>query len=250
MNIPIIDANGRFPALSPEAMADGREELKPDEAKSDFGARAKILSAAGELFMEFGPSRVKMEEIAEKVAMSKKTLYKHFTGTDDLLCFFINKTHLEIHGLIKLFVETIPTARDDEDFMRRVAATIERLSDRVATMWRSAFMKDIERAYPQVWQEFTEQRRANILFTVKIICNEAKNRGILRGDINYDLFTLMYLHCIENIMHPRLGNELSMTAKQIFDMLMTILFGGVLTLKGRELGERFGTIQMNASEGN
>jgi AcrR family transcriptional regulator len=227
-----------------------REETKPDEMRNDARQRVKILAAAGQLFMEFGPSRVKMEEIAEKVAVSKKTLYKHFSGKDDVLSCFISATQSEIQGLIDQFIEIIAAARDDDDFMRGVAATIERLSDRVAAMWRSPFMKDIERAYPQLWQEFTEQRRANILRTVKIICNEAKNRGILRGDINYDLFTLMYLHCVENIMHPRLGSELSMTAQQIFNMLMTILFGGVLTPKGRELGERFGTIRMDASEGN
>lgn len=223
------------------------QETITDESKTDSAARTKILHAAGELFMEFGPSRVKMEEIAEKLAMSKKTLYKHFTSKDEVLHCVIDASQCEIHTFMQTFMDALPSAKDDDDFMMRVSMTIERLSDRVATMWRSPFMKDIERAYPHVWQEFTASRRNNILTSVTTICNEAKRRGILRDDINYDLFTLMYLHCVENIMHPRMGSELSMTAKQIFEMMMTILFGGVLTAKGRELGGRFRTLHLNGS---
>lgn len=223
---------------------DSAQETMLDEpTKADSAARTKILLAAGDLFMEFGPSRVKMEEIAEKLAMSKKTLYKHFTSKDEVLHCVIDASQCEIHNFMQAFMDGLPSAKDDDDFLMRVSMTIERLSERVATMWRSPFMKDIERAYPQLWQEFVESRRHNILVSVTTICTEAKRRGILRDDVNYDLFTLMYLHCVENIMHPRMGNELSMTAKQIFETLMTVLFAGVLTPKGRELGGRFKALQ-------
>lgn len=229
---------------------DSVQENPHDEPKADTVARTKILHAAGELFMEFGPSRVKMEEIAERLAMSKKTLYKHFTSKDEVLHCVIDASQCEIHNFMKTFMDGLPSAKDDDDFLQRVSLTIESLSERVATMWRSPFMKDIERAYPHLWQEFMESRRHNILTSVTTICKEAKRRGILRDDVNYDLFTLMYLHCVENIMHPRMGNELAMTAKQIFDMLMTILFAGVLTPKGRELGGRFRALNLGDSIDN
>jgi hypothetical protein len=100
-------------------------------------------------------------------------------------------------------------------------------------MWQSPFLKDIQRSYPQIWQEFGQQRRAHILANFQTICNEAVRRGMLRTDVNYDLFTLMYISCVENVMNPATGNEFKMTGFQMFQMMMRILFGGVMTEKGR-----------------
>ncbi|MCS6809510.1 MAG: helix-turn-helix domain-containing protein, partial [Bacteroidota bacterium] len=62
-------------------------------AIAERDVRSKIIDASRDLFLEFGPSRVRMEEIAEKLAMSKKTLYKYFASKDEVLSAVLDASH-------------------------------------------------------------------------------------------------------------------------------------------------------------
>ena len=40
--------------------------------------KQSILKKSGEIFLKFGFKSVTMDDIADKLAISKKTIYKHF----------------------------------------------------------------------------------------------------------------------------------------------------------------------------
>lgn len=204
----------------------------------EIEVKSKIINASRELFFEFGPSRVKMEEIAEKLAMSKKTLYKHFTSKDEVLAAVLDASHCEIEGLMQNFKHSL-TAASDEEFLQHLSDAGRQMADRLTLVWQSPFLKDIQRSYPAYWQSFTQRRRAGILSMFQTICEEGKRREVLRSELNYELFTLMYLACIENIMHPTAMNSLQLSGGTVFQMTMAILFGGVMTEKGRAISTEF-----------
>lgn len=204
----------------------------------ELEVKSKIINASRELFFEFGPSRVKMEEIAEKLAMSKKTLYKHFTSKDEVLEAVMDASHCEIRVLMEKFKLSLTTG-SDEDFLQHLSDAGRQMADRLTLVWQSPFLKDIQRSYPTYWQAFTLRRRADILSMFQTICEEGKRRGVLRRELNYELFTLMYLACIENIMHPTVMNDLQITGGGAFQQMMAVLFGGVMTDKGREISYQF-----------
>ena len=47
--------------------------------------RDRIIEKANELFMQFGIRSVSMDDIANGLGMSKKTLYQHFADKDELV---------------------------------------------------------------------------------------------------------------------------------------------------------------------
>ncbi|MCS6809148.1 MAG: hypothetical protein RML40_10490, partial [Bacteroidota bacterium] len=130
-------------------------------------------------------------------------------------------------------------ATDDEDFLRHLSEAGLQIAERLNVVWRSPFLKDIQRSYPQYWQSFTQRRRAGILSMFQMICEEGERRGVLRKEINYELFTLMYLACVEHIMQPSVMHELRLSGGTVFQMIMAILFGGTLTDKGRSISAQF-----------
>jgi AcrR family transcriptional regulator len=204
----------------------------------EIEVKTKIIHASRDLFFEFGPSRVKMEEIAEKLAMSKKTLYKHFTSKDEVLAAVLNETHCRVEELMQGFKNSM-TASSDEEFLRHLSEAGKQMADHLNTVWQSPFLKDIQRSYPEYWQAFMVRRRTSILGMFQLICEEGKKRGVLRSELNYELFTLMYLACIENIMNPTVMNDLHMSGGAVFQMMMAIIFGGVMTDKGRDINTQF-----------
>ena len=204
----------------------------------ELEVKSKIVNASRDLFFEFGPSRVKMEEIAEKLAISKKTLYKHFTSKDDVLAAVLDQAHCRVEDLMQGFKHSM-TASSDEGFLQNLSDAGKQMADHLNTVWQSPFLKDIQRSYPDYWQAFMVRRRASILSMFQLICEEGKKRGVLRSELNYELFTLMYLACVENIMHPTVMNDLRMSGGEVFQMMMAIIFGGVMTDKGREISTQF-----------
>ena len=63
--------------------------------------KVKILHKAEEMFLQFGFSRVTMEEIAMELGMSKKTLYRFFPGKEQLLKEMINGMKCKFEDYVK-----------------------------------------------------------------------------------------------------------------------------------------------------
>ena len=52
--------------------------------------RERIITAAGKLFYAEGIRAVSMESVAEKVGVTKRTLYYHFASKDDLIAAYLD----------------------------------------------------------------------------------------------------------------------------------------------------------------
>ena len=59
-------------------------KLAAGRASPDPALKAAIIAAARELFVEYGFSRIQMDDVARKLAISKKTLYLHFRSKENL----------------------------------------------------------------------------------------------------------------------------------------------------------------------
>jgi AcrR family transcriptional regulator len=64
------------------------------ETKLDDDVKKRIMLEARSLFFRYGFSKVTMDETAEALGMSKKTLYRYFPSKEDLLQEVTNE-HLQ-----------------------------------------------------------------------------------------------------------------------------------------------------------
>jgi AcrR family transcriptional regulator len=81
--------------------------MESDVAPRGRGGRERILAAATRLFEVQGINATTMEQVAEAAPVSKRTLYAHFPGKDDLVVAYLQ--HLSAAGL------TIESALDRAD---------------------------------------------------------------------------------------------------------------------------------------
>jgi AcrR family transcriptional regulator len=58
-------------------------------ARSSDPTRARILSAANNLFYAEGIRAVSVDAVAAKAGLTKKTLYYHFRSKDDLVAAYL-----------------------------------------------------------------------------------------------------------------------------------------------------------------
>jgi AcrR family transcriptional regulator len=200
--------------------------------------RANIIHRAQELFFQFGASRVTMEEIASRLGISKKTLYKCFANKDELLEVVMENVHLTLMTLIQPLIATTFAAKNDE-FLQNLSQLGEMMASIMSNTSTSPLMSDIERSYPLLWKRVEERRLTAMTSSLRSILQHGVERGMFRADMNYDVVVLVYLSALETISSTATLTALSLTAGEAYIIMIRTLFEGIFTDSGRDVALQF-----------
>ncbi|HUI64204.1 MAG TPA: TetR/AcrR family transcriptional regulator [Bacteroidota bacterium] len=188
--------------------------------------RARILEAASNRFLEAGISKVTLDEIASELRMSKKTLYKYFPSKDSLLKHVIQE-RIKRNG--KRFNDIMVSKKPFEEKLQDILF----FAGKEITTPGRQFILDLRRIAPDLWEQAEEFRRGTIVAAVTKMMRQAKEEGVLRKDLDVELFVLMFQGSVQEILNPRTLSEQPFTAVQAFSGILKILFEGALTAKAR-----------------
>ncbi|HLP41651.1 MAG TPA: TetR/AcrR family transcriptional regulator [Fibrobacteria bacterium] len=203
---------------------------EPNDAlmvKNDTDIRQRIMCGARELFFRYGFSKVTMDEAAESLGMSKKTLYKHFPSKETLLQA-VSDDHVRFCG------EELRAlcARKDLGPLRKLRNLLDHVAAQYARM-SDALVHDLQRYAPGLWKQFEENRRDHIFTEFAALIKEGRQKGIFRKDVDERLFLLIYFETVHKILHPETLATLPFKPSQVFDAIVKVLFEGLLTDKSR-----------------
>ncbi len=194
---------------------------------SDLEIKSRILETAKENFFNNGFSKTTMEEFAQSMGMSKKTIYKFFPSKDDLIREI---THEKLHA-IHSQCESI---RNDEsiEFVDRIKLTINFLTSRMQEM-KPLFALDIQRTMPELWKEVEDFRNEKVKNDFALMITKGVELGIFRKDVNVQVFVLMYTSAMRGIINPEVLSQLPINLSQAYQAAVTVFFEGMMTDEGR-----------------
>lgn len=190
--------------------------------------KERILKKAEEMFMQFGFARITMEEIASNLGVSKKTLYKYYTGKEQLLREMVSgiKCHTENY--------TDCLMRSDElDFIEKLKLLLDHIGKNAAKM-RGPLVEELQRFHPEIWNDIVEFRRKGAYEKFSKLIREGVKKGSFRKDIDKEIIALVYLHAISGILNPDTLAGLPYTGDQTFESIVKIIMEGILTDEGRK----------------
>ncbi len=202
---------------------------------TDKDEREKILEAAATRFMELGISKVTLDEIAADLRMSKKTLYKHFTSKEDLLK---NIIHERIKRNGKRFTDIMGSGKPFAEKLQEMFA----FAGKEFSVPGKQFIIDLRRFSPDLWEEADTFRRKIMVTNVRNMVDLGKNEGMIRKDLDVDLFVLVFLSAVQDILTPQTLSEHPFSALQAFQGILKIIFTGALTEEARTTISMTGTI--------
>ena len=110
-----------------------------------------ILARVEELFMKFGIRSVSMDDIANHLGMSKKTLYQYFADKDELVMGVVDG---HIQGLQQ---ECSVCRTDAKDAIHEIFITMERIMVQFSNM-NPMLLHDLERFHYKAYQRFREHK--------------------------------------------------------------------------------------------
>ncbi len=188
----------------------------------------RVLDTATEQYLRLGFSSVTTDETARAAGVSKKTLYQHFSSKEELLRAVVRRNSELRNADIRAI------CRDNTcSVARRLRRMVEYLS-KLFSQLSPALVHDMRRSNPEVWCEVEEGRQRCVHEDFGALLREGRAQGDFRKDIDPDVFMLIYLETVRNVLNPETFARLDIPPARVYETVSKVLFEGILTEKARK----------------
>lgn len=142
----------------------------------------RILDTAFNLFSQFGTRSITMDDIAQKMGVSKKTLYAHFADKDELVTHAISRYLLSVENDSKATQQTAEDAID-ELFL------VMQMLDKQFRHMKPFVLLDLQRYHSTAYQAFLSYRDTSLQSTIRENLERGIREGLYRPDLDVDILT-------------------------------------------------------------
>ena len=188
----------------------------------------RILDTAMSAFTKKGIKAVKMDDIAQQLVISKRTLYEIFENKEVLLYEGVRKSKRQRNELLKQMVSECSNVMDL--ILLFYHKKVEEFK-----LVNPQFYEDLVR-YPRVLDFLEEEKDANLQQFIAFL-KRGVSEGYFRSDIDYEVVTWSFSIMSQNIMSSQLYNKYSM--EYIMYNLIFVSLRGFCTQKGIEVLDGF-----------
>src|SRR5258705_4466486 len=191
--------------------------------------RQRIVEAARAHFFSHGFRSVTMDDLADELGVSKKTLYARFPSKIALLEAVLADKFASVEARLKEV--TCTYSHDVSTAMQELLSSMQRELDEI----KPPFVRDMRQKAPQVFK-MVERRRAELIerhFGKLFV--EGQRAGMVRKDIPAKLMIEILLTMVQGIMNPPKMQELGMAPKEGFTGIIKIILEGALIRKGQRI---------------
>jgi AcrR family transcriptional regulator len=168
-----------------------------------------------------------MDDLAEELGMSKKTLYACFPSKAALVEAVIRDKFQNVDADLRRI--TSMASSDCLGALRRLLACVQGHMEEI----RPPFVRDIRREAPDLFMVVERRRRDIIQRHFGTVFLVGRRTGLIREDIPPKLATEILLGAVQAVMNPPKMEELGLTPKIGFTAIMRVVLEGVTTEKAR-----------------
>jgi AcrR family transcriptional regulator len=190
--------------------------------------RQRIVEAARIHFFNHGFRSVTMDDLAEELGISKKTLYAYFPGKFDLLEAVLADKLTSVEATLKRVMRQ--QSRDFPATLRDLLAGTKRELDEI----KPPFVRDMRQKAPDVFKLVERRRAALIQRYIGELFVQGQRSGMVRKDVPARLIIEILLATVQSIMNPAKMEELGMMPQEGYAGILQIVLEGALTSKGRK----------------
>lgn len=222
----IFDKKEEQNHISSEYPAPKRGREKGGSAYRD-SLKDIILETSMSMFAEKGIRAVKMDDIATRLSISKRTLYEIYEDKETLLFEGIKKYHHAKRENMRLFALKSESVLDIILYAYKSQVEESRFTN-------PSFYLDMER-YPMILKFFEEEHRFERAQFLEFLYRGVEE-GCFRRDINYELIACMFDALGKYVMSNQLYIKYSV--EDLFNNLLFVSLRGFCTENGANLLDR------------
>jgi AcrR family transcriptional regulator len=193
---------------------------------ADQEIKLRILALMRDRMLLAGYSKVTLDELADELGISKKTLYKFFPSKDELA---MEAIRFQFHEIEQEINAIHASGGSFTDKLQRIILMMRERVSKISPM----AMQDIRKHAPQLWKEIETLRREHILKKLETMIFHAREEGVLRPDVDERMLVRILLASVEAVANPETLSVLSIPMHEVLDSIYHIIFEGALTDQAR-----------------
>lgn len=189
-----------------------------------ISSKDKILQAAHREFMQFGYTKITVDEVAKAAGVSKKTIYQYFNSKEEIFWEVLKCRTTEKMDMFQDIYDL------DIDFLEKMRLIGYR-NAKDLTNAPIAFLKDLRRNAPELSRKVEEIRRESIVKVFEDFYSRGLQENYFRKEIPIKIVSEMYYAMMNHMFTIAIdSNQHSM--EELYDYLSMIFFEGVFSREG------------------
>jgi len=185
----------------------------------------RIKQHAHDLFMQFGLKSVSMDDIANKLGISKKTIYQYYTDKDQLVNDVVNT-------IIKQNQETCNIDRSRaSDAVHEIFLAMDMMLEMFRSM-NPFVLHDMQKYYPTAFQIFLNHKNDYLYGVIKENIERGIKEELYRNDINVEVMARFRVESIVIPFHTDFHTKVKSPLAEIGEEIALHFLFGVASQKG------------------
>ncbi len=190
--------------------------------------KVRILEEASRAFCEKGIRPVTMDDIANALSISKRTLYEIYNDKEELLLEVVKTHSQETQQFIK------EVYQKSENVLEVILVLYERNVEEFKKI-NKRFFEDMNK-YPSVIK-FIKKTRDEMASMALECFNEGIRQGIFRDDVNYEIIRVAMMEEMDFLLQSKLSDKYPLV--DIYQNIAFMHLRGVSTEKGLTIVNKF-----------
>lgn len=194
-------------------------------------SKEHIAQRAMQMFSARGFKAVRMDDIAQLLGVSKRSLYELFGDKEGLLyeaviSYFENIRH-----------QQIALCAGAADVLEKLFIMLNDILERSEQVGR--MMTDLKRSYPAVHDRLIREGAARNREELRAMLREGINGGIFVDNFHIDLAISVLYYTASAVTHHELTPPEGISEQKAFMQIVSTFFRGISTAEGLQLVDRY-----------
>lgn len=184
-----------------------------------------ILKTAADLFLTYGFKSVTMDDIANTLGMSKKTVYQHFENKNIL----VEETTLYMYHVISTGIEDIVKQESNpiDEVYEIKRFLMMHLKDE-----KSSPQHQLQKYYPKIYESLMDKQSCVMDDCVSSNLERGIKMGLYRPDISIEFVSKIYFSCMMALKDKELFPLNNFSMQSLMNNYLEYHLRGICTPKG------------------
>lgn len=182
--------------------------------------------------MQYGIRSVSMDDIANHLGMSKKTLYQYFADKDELVEAVVDG---HINGIQE---DCLLCRRDATDAIHEIFITMERIMEEFSNM-NPMLLYDLEKFHFRAYQRFREHKDKFLLQVIRENIEWGIKDELYRPDVNVDVMSKFRIESMMIPFNVAVFPPGKYNLATTSELIMENFAYGLATIKGHKLIQKY-----------
>ncbi len=192
----------------------------------------RVREKAKELFHIYGIRSVTMDEIANQLGVSKKTIYQSFSDKSEL----VDEITVDMLDCNKQ--SCVCCRQEAKDAVHEILLAIDAVKA-ITDQMNPSLLFDLERGYPNSYKRFLNFMQDYLFGIIVDNLKWGKKDGLFREDINEEIYARARLEMIPFPFNERIFPKSKYTLAKVMETLHELYLYSIVTPKGLKLIEKY-----------